>query len=68
MDYNFPEIFRKEYVPIIVLNFLVKSKKNYFFCRFLGINKVVYLKSILLRESEFFLVAGVGFEPTTFRL
>ena len=38
MDYNFTEIcFRKEYVPIIVLIFLVKPKKNYFFFRFLGI-------------------------------
>jgi len=37
MDYNFTEILRKEYVPIIVLNFLVKPKKIYFFCRFLGI-------------------------------
>ena len=37
MDYNFPESFRKEYVPIIVLIFLVKPKKNYFFASFLGI-------------------------------
>ena len=37
MDYNFPEILRKEYVPIIVLNFLVKPKKKYFFLSFLGI-------------------------------
>ena len=37
MDYNFPENLRKEYVPIIVLNFLVKPKKKLFFLRFLGI-------------------------------
>jgi len=44
MDYNFPENLRKEYVPIIVLNFLVKPKKNYFFVRFLGIKQSEYLK------------------------
>ena len=38
MDYNFTENLRKEYVPIIVLIFLVKPKKNYFFDCFLGIN------------------------------
>ena len=68
MDYNFPEILRKEYVPIIVLNFLVKPKKKLFFTRFLGINWVVNIKNINILESYFFLVAGVGFEPTTFRL
>ena len=43
MDYNFYEIFfKKEYVSIIVLNFLVKPKKNYFFLSFLGIKEVFY--------------------------
>ena len=61
-------MLRKEYVPIIVLNFLVKPKKKIFFVRFLGINcidsKILYRKIESLKK----LVAGVGFEPTTFRL
>jgi len=37
MDYNFTEIFfRKEYVHIIVLIFLVKPKKKLFFFDFWG--------------------------------
>jgi len=42
---------RKEYVPIIVINFLVKPKKNYFFCRFLGINKAISSESIYILEK-----------------
>ena len=57
-DYNFSKNPRKEYVPIIVLNFLVKRKKNYFFTRFLGINKVFNLKNINILESYFFFGCG----------
>ena len=35
---------KKEIESIIVLNFLVKPKKNYFFAYFLGINSIVFLK------------------------
>ena len=49
MDYNLTEkVFRKEYVPIIVLNFLVKPKKIYFFVGFLGI---IYFNLIKIKIS-----------------
>jgi hypothetical protein len=51
-DYNFPEKLRKEYVPIIVLNFLVKPKKIIFFTRFLGLNIIIFKKKYKIKESN----------------
>ena len=57
-DYFSSENSQKEYEPIIVLNFLVKPKKNYFFVRFLGLNllKIDFFKK--LRESNDFWLRG----------
>ena len=51
-DYNFTEKLRKEYVPIIVLNFLVKPKKINFFTRFLGLNIIIFKKNYNIKESN----------------